>query len=381
MNFSSLSGLLLFLLCLNLAVENPAYGQSAGAKPIYVSGEGGYACFRIPAVLTTKSGSLLAFAEGRKGGCSDTGDIDLLLKRSEDGGKSWSGLEVVWDDGQHTCGNPAPVLDEESGDIVLLTTWNRGEDKESEIIAQTSTDTRRVFVLRSTDEGQSWSKPKEITTDVKKENWTWYATGPGSGIQLTEGAYVGRLMVACDHIEAKTKKYYSHVIYSDDGGKSWQLGGNTPRDQVNECEVVQLNDGRLMLNMRNYDRDQHARQLAYSEDGGMQWENMRHAPELIEPICQGAMLRYDTAGETYILFSNPASKEQRVNMTLKMSKDEGKTWMELRQLFAGPSAYSDLARVGAHHVGILYERGEERAYEGIFWDTIDMKEVLPSGSD
>lgn len=377
MKFSYLSGLVLFLLSLFLFSENSAYGRLTEAIPIYISGEEGYACFRIPAILTTKSGTLLAFAEGRKGGCSDTGDIDLLLKRSEDGGKSWSSLAVVWDDGQNTCGNPAPVLDEESGNVLLLATWNRGDDKESEIIAQTSTDTRRVFVLRSSNDGQSWSRPKEITTVVKKENWTWYATGPGSGIQLSKGPYAGRLMVACDHIEAETKKYYSHVIYSDDGGENWQLGGSTPQDQVNECEVVQLKDGRLMLNMRNYDRDQHARQLAYSEDGGMHWQNMRHTPELIEPICQGAMLRYDKDDASYVLFSNPASKEQRVNMTLKGSKDGGETWRELKQLYAGPSAYSDLTKVGAHHIGILYERGEERAYEGISWETIDMEKVLP----
>lgn len=344
---------------------------------IFESGKEGYACYRIPAVISTNEGHILAFAEGRRNGCSDTGSIDLVMKRSEDGGQSWSPLQLVWSDEDNTCGNPAPIVEQESGDILLLATWNLGEDHESEIITQSSTDTRRVYLLRSADGGENWSQPEEITADVKQPDWTWYATGPGSGIQLQQGTYAGRLMVACDHIEAETKKYYSHVIYSDDQGESWQVGGITPRDQVNESEVVQLADGRLLLNMRNYDREQRTRQLAYSEDGGQSWTNMQHAPELIEPICQASMLRFDSEGDTFILFSNPASKEKRENMTLKASSDGGKSWQTLRQIHAGPAAYSDLVQLNERQIGILYEAGQESPYEGIAWEVIDVKERLP----
>src|SRR5690606_3877854 len=123
-------------------------------------------------------GTLLAFAEGRKGGCSDTGDIDLLLKRSFDGGKTWGKLQVVWDDGENTCGNPAPVVDRETGQIFLLATWNLGTDHEKEIIKGKSKDTRRVFVSASVDDGETWKPMKEITKRVKRKAWTWYATGP-----------------------------------------------------------------------------------------------------------------------------------------------------------------------------------------------------------
>ncbi|MCA9080940.1 MAG: exo-alpha-sialidase, partial [Planctomycetaceae bacterium] len=99
-------------------------------------------------------------------------------------------------------------------------------------------------------------------------DWTWYATGPGSGIQMEAGPHQGRLVIPCDHIQAQTKHYYSHVIYSDDHGASWRLGGSSPQHQVNECEVVELDDGRLLLNMRNYDRSHKARQVAFSNDGG-----------------------------------------------------------------------------------------------------------------
>ena len=120
-----------------------------------------YTCFRIPAIIKLQNGDLLAFAEGRKNGCSDTGDIDVVMKRSSDDGRSWSSLQVIWNDGDNTCGNPAPVIDSSSGHISLLTTWNLGTDRESQIIDQKSTGTRRVFLIRSKDLGNSWSKPKD----------------------------------------------------------------------------------------------------------------------------------------------------------------------------------------------------------------------------
>jgi sialidase-1 len=134
----------------------------------------------------TPKGTVLAICEGRKSSLSDAGDIDLLIKRSTDHGK----------------------------------TWNLGSDKEQAIIDQKGKDTRRIFLISSTDEGITWTKPLEITTRVKKPNWTWYATGPGSGIQLENGPHKGRLVIPCDHIEAETTHYYSHVIFSDDHGKT-----------------------------------------------------------------------------------------------------------------------------------------------------------------
>ncbi|MCP4643959.1 MAG: exo-alpha-sialidase, partial [bacterium] len=205
---------------------------------VYKSGEDGYDTYRIPALLVTKAGTLLAFCEGRKGSSSDTGDIDMLVKRSEDLGETWSAQEVIWDDGANVCGNPCPVVDQETGIIWLLMTWNLGSDHERQIIAQESEDTRRVFVTCSEDDGKTWAKPEEATESTKQDNWTWYATGPCTGIQLERGPHKGRLVIPCDHIEAETKKYFSHVIYSDDHGVTWQLGGRTPTDQVNECQVV-----------------------------------------------------------------------------------------------------------------------------------------------
>ena len=343
---------------------------------IFEGGKEGYQCFRIPAVVTTSNGILLAFAEGRKNGCSDTGSIDLVMKRSTDGGKTWGKLEVLWHDEGNTCGNPSPVVDSATGNVFLLATWNLGTDHESDIIAQKSEDTRRVFLLKSNNDGKSWGKPKEITTDVKLPNWTWYATGPGSGIQILGGKYKGRLVIACDHIEAVTKKYYSHTIFSDDHGSTWKLGGSTPQDQVNECEVVELSDHSLMLNMRNYDRNMSSRQLAYSDDGGESWKDMHHHESLIEPICQASALRLDLEGQVYVLFANPADTKSRVNMTMRVSSDDGKSWPMVKQIFPGPSAYSDLTAMDGKNIGILYEGGHESAYEGIIWETVGIKELL-----
>lgn len=173
----------------NLVAPTPPFGT-----PVYTSGQNGYFGYRIPAITVTIKGTTLAFCEGRKHSFGDAGDIDLLVRRSTDHGKTWSPQQIVWDDGGHTCGNPCVVVDRQTGSIWLLTTWNRGDDHEGKIIARTSKDTRRVFFTHSTDDGVTWTRPVEITADVKKKNWTWYATGPGSGIQLERRPHQGRLV-------------------------------------------------------------------------------------------------------------------------------------------------------------------------------------------
>lgn len=334
---------------------------------VFAQGEEGYHTFRIPSLVVTASGSLLALSEGRRHGSGDTGNIDLVSRRSEDGGKTWSALQTIWDDGPNTCGNPCPVIDTATGHILLLMTWNRGEDHESAIIAQKSKDTRRIFVSRSTDHGLTWSAPREITRDVKAPDWTWYATGPGAGIQIQRGPKAGRLVIPCDHIEAGSRRYYSHVITSDDHGETWRLGGSTPNDQVNECEVVELEDGRLRLNMRNYNPASSTRQTALSADGGETWTDQKHDPALVEPICQASIRRHSWTQDGRpgaILFSNPASRK-RERMTVRASFDDGETWPASRLLEAGPSAYSCLAILPGGIVGLLYETGEKSPYEGI----------------
>ena len=362
-----ISFLLFFIVC------NTSFSQDLDY--VFKSGSEGYNCFRIPTIIKAKNGTILAFAEGRKKSCSDTGDVDLVYKKSFDNGKTWSALKVIWDDGGNTCGNPSPVLDKESGRISLLSTWNRGEDKEWQIINETSIDTRHVFLFHSNDNGNTWSEPDEITKDVKLDDWTWYATGPVNGIQLKKGQNKGRLIIPCDHIEAGTKHYYSHIIYSDDGGLNWSLGGSTPQHQVNECTVIEFKNGDLLLNMRNY-TDDRLRKLSISKDQGISWGDIYSDSSLIEPICQASMINIRRPLKKEIIaFSNPNSKTKREKMTIKFSFNNTETWAKSKLIHDGPSAYSNLIQISNSEIGCLFEGGQKSAYEGIAFKKINIKNL------
>ena len=327
----------------------------------------GYSCFRIPAIVKTKSGVLLAFAEARKNNCGDAGDIDLVVKRSADNGKTWSESIMVWNDGSNTCGNPVPVIDESNGRVVLLMTWNLGEDNLGAINAGTSKDTRRVFVTSSDDEGKTWAAAKEITKDVKKPGWAWYGTGPCHGIQLKQGKYAGRLVIPCDYMSLKTadspSRDSAHIIYSDDHGVTWKLGGIAGRDHAAESSVAELSNGQLMLNIRNSSGG--ARLVANSADGGITWQEVRVDYSLVDPVCQGSVLSYNKS----LFFSNPSSTK-RENMTIKMSTDDGGTWPKSYRVYSGPAAYSDIVMTSDTHIGIFYEAGYNKPYEGIVFSII-----------
>jgi len=326
---------------------------------VFVAGQDGYHTYRIPSALTTPKGTVLAFCEGRKSGQHDSGDIDLVLRRSTDGGATWGPLQVLWDDGANTCGNPCPVLDRETGAIWMLMTHNLGRDPESKIIDRTAEGTRTVLVSRSEDDGVTWSKPADLTKDVKRPEWTWVATGPGMGIQTRKG----RLVIPCDYVEAETKKGGSHVMISDDHGKTWTLGC-TISGGTNECQVVERSDGSLLMNLRNYKTPSRERAISVSADGGATWSTLSHDAALVEPICQGSI--YRMPGEpSRILFSNPADPKSRVRMTVRLSRDEGATWSTVKEFGEGPAAYSCLTSLAGGAAGCLYETGVKSAYERI----------------
>jgi len=208
-----------------------------------------------------------------------------------------------------------------------------------------------VFITSSNDDGLTWSKPLDITASTKLPEWTWYATGPGVGIQLKSG----RLLIPCDHRVLGSSKYRSHVIVSDDHGKNWKLGGVVGED-VNECQAVELGDGSVMINMRSYQGDR-CRAVSISKDAGESWSKIVDDSTLIEPNCQGSLVRFggDATHKPFVLFCNPASQEKRENLTLRISHDEGRTWPISELIYHGSSAYSCLA-VMDDSVGCLYER-------------------------
>ena len=366
-----------FLLLGGACSETPT-PAAPDQKPLFVSGRDGYHTYRIPALLTTGKGTLLAFCEGRKDSRSDHGDIDLLIRRSTDGGETWSRQQVVWDDGGNTCGNPCPVVDQETGTIWLLLTHNPGDEGLRAILQPGARGTRTVWVTSSEDDGQTWAPPREITATTKKPDWDWYATGPGVGIQLRHGPHKGRLVIPCDYSYPPSSPdeavpsygepapaFGSHVIYSDDHGKSWHLGGNI-QPHGDECQVAELTDGRILLNFRSY-FGRNLRGRSWSSDGGMTWSEPQDDPQLTEPVCQASLLRYGwpgTGGRSRLLFSNPAATE-RVRMTVRLSYDEGESWPVSRLLHEGPSAYSSLAVLPDGAIACLYERGDESAYETI----------------
>ena len=336
--------------------------QELHQDPLFVSGEDGYHTYRIPALAVSNQGTLLAFCEGRKHGRGDAGEIDIVLKRSTDGGRTWGEMQLVVSEDNMTCGNPCPVVDRNTGTLWLPFCKNLADGDEN-LITQGKAP-RTVWITHSQDDGATWSEPVEITDTVKEPAWTWYATGPGHGIQLDSG----RLLIPCDHMvgvhfDRRRDPYHSHVIYSDDGGASWRIGGIVD-EGTNECAVVQTADGAVYINCRNY-RNGKRRAIAWSEDGGETFIRFGWDSTLVEPICQASLVRLTDArhhDQNRILFANPAS-EARERLTVRMSTDEGHTWPVAKLLYAGPSAYSDLAVTGDGTVCCLYERGEAHAYE------------------
>lgn len=340
-----------------LAICNlPAYAADLIETDVFTAGAEGYHTYRIPALVTTKGGTLLAICEGRKTGRGDHGDVDLVQKRSTDGGQTWGPLELIHEEGgtaKVTIGNPCPVVDQDTG--VIWLPFNREND--------------RVFMLSSSDDGRSWTKPRDITTDVKKTDWNWYATGPGNGIQLKSGKYKGRLVIPCDHRVNGNKDDKanwdkagrSHVIYSDDHGQTWKLGGSTDFG-MNECAVVELAEGTLMLNSRSY-RGKACRGISLSQDGGATWKPTYDDPALVESVCQASLIRYSwpasaNANKGLLIFSNPAVPKGRNHVTVRASEDDGKSWPHSRLICEGSSAYSTLAVLPSGEIGLLYERDD-----------------------
>src|SRR5262245_34278117 len=228
----------------------PALSTAEVARvTVFKSGEDGYKSYRIPAIVRAANGELLAFAEGRKNGGGDAGDIDIFLKRSKDLGKTWGAMQLVQDEfsdptADVTIGNPTPV-------VYLLEPTHPGR-----IWLPFTRNNRRVFVTHSDDNGLSWSDRRDITETAKNSNWGWYATGPCHGIQLTRGKNAGTLIIPSDHRPAEGDGWGGHILYSSDHGVTWKVGGVDTRTAAspihpNENVAVELVGGRIYFNARD----------------------------------------------------------------------------------------------------------------------------------
>jgi len=332
-------------------------GHALEKQTLWTSGADGYHTYRIPALLVTAKGSVLAFCEGRKNGPRDHGDIDLLVKRSTDNGKTWSEHSIVHEEGgtaEITIGNPCPVVDTATGTIWLPFTR----------------DNKAVYVTSSKDDGLTWSEPRDLSAATMKPDWNWVATGPGIGIQLQLGPHAGRLLIPCDHRIDRGEKvrdpdrseWNSHMMFSDDGGETWRIGAPIQAGG-NECQVVELADGTLLVNTRMQGGFQGWRGVATSTDGGGTWTPIVHDQNLPCPKCQGSLVRLRDGS---LLFSNPDPREKpgsRIDLTIRLSHDEGKSWPFAKRLHSGPSAYSSLAELPDGTLLCLYEGGAENFRE------------------
>ncbi|OEJ23722.1 hypothetical protein AS594_03745 [Streptomyces agglomeratus] len=339
----------------------------------YTSGEYGYTTFRIPAALQVPGGALLAFAEGRRDSAADDGDIDLVLRRSFDGGCTWQPLQLVADAGKDTVGNPVPVVDPRSGDIVLVTCRTIGGATKRQVTSgKVAASVRRVYVQRSADGGATWSPQRDITDAVKPPDWRWYAVGPGHGAALRQGPHRGRLLVPANHSAGKTGRSGAHSLYSDDGGHTWRIGyvsrsAGGPL-ALNESTLTELPDGTVYINARDHDRTADGtRADAYSADGGLTLSvPFRPQPHLTGPTVQGSVLHVlGPPWRSPLLYSGPSDPDRRLRMQVRTSDDGGRSWRPVLSVSQDPAGYSDLVQTGVGRVGLLYETGPRSSHHTI----------------
>ena len=312
---------------------------------LFEGGEDGYRVFRIPSLLELPGGALLAFAEGRQS-LQDDGNIDLVMRRSDDGGATWSQLAVVVDLGDDTAGNPAPFVDPTDGRIWLPFCSNPGA----------AMNERQVWLTESDDGGASWAAPREITAAAKEPAWSWFATGPGRSIVTR----AGRFVVPTNHVEADGRSF-AGLLYSDDRGATWQRGGNTLVGS-DESQVAELSDGRLLMSSR-MGGEVFARAFSYSSDGGQTWSRSELRSDLPDPHCQGSLLMTPDG----LLLANPATTQPlpRNQLTLRRSLDDGANFVQSKRIDAGPSAYSALASLPDGTIALAWESGGFLPYDRI----------------
>ena len=354
------------VVCLFLAHTAARAGEPQFSD-VFRSGDDGYVSVRIPSVVVTKKGTALAFAEGRQK-ATDQAENDIVMKRSFDGGVTWSALQLLHDDGANSLNNPTALV-AESGRVFLMYQRIPAQLKEHSQETETGYEGEniyRTFLLISEDDGATWAKPREVTRGTKHPTGaTTVASGPGIGIQLTRGPHKGRLVMPFN--EGPYGQWNNYAALSDDEGVTWRCGENVPgaqigqRSQMNEVQMIELSDGSVRLDSRQF-AGAKVRKTAVSGDGGATWSAIVELPELRDPSCMAGLLRYsfdDGDGRGRLLHTGPDSTK-RDHGTVWLSLDDGATWPVKRELWPGGFAYSVPTRFADGTVGVLFEADDYR---------------------
>ena len=333
---------------------------------VFRAGVGGYHAYRIPTILSTSNGALLAFAEARRDSRGDPGqgDIDLVMSRSTDQGKTWSAMQVIDDPGEKwAASNPTPLLDRTNQRVWIF--FNRWEPGFGEEKSQPGTTNNQMWARSSDDNGLTWSSPRDLTRVSRDyDNWGGMFLGPGGAIQMKSGRLLLPAAMKADafSVQATVGSFTgslglmrAYVIYSDDHGQSWKRGTLVPA-LTNENQLVELADGKLLMDARQNNGDH--RWFITSTDGGQTWLRPRIGIA-VTPVATGI----ERFGKT-LLWSGPALAN-RQKLVIRVSEDEGQTWNRERVVYGGFAAYSDIEILADSTIGILWEQGSTEGYQSI----------------
>ena len=364
-------------------------------KIVRAAGQDGVDTYRIPGLVTTNAGTLVAVYDIRYNNSKDLQeDIDIGMSRSTDGGRTWEPMRVIMDMGEYGglpqnlngAGDPSILYDHTTNTLWVAALWMSGSAPDKMLWwasqpGMTPQETGQFILVKSTDDGLTWSEPINITSQIKDPAWQLLLQGPGRGITLADGTLVFPAQFKADvgvkALDGGQYTCHSTVVYSRDGGVSWQIGTGA-KSNTTEAQVVQLSDGTLMLNMRD-DRNRadkgetNGRAVAVTADLGKSWAiHPSSNSALPEPNCMASLIAADvktgSAGKRVLFFSNPADKSSRIKMTVRMSADDGMTWPAANaiEIYAPQGyGYSCLTMVDEEHVGILYEGTKELYFQKI----------------
>ena len=348
---------------------------------VRAAGEDGVHTTRIPGLTTTNAGTLIAVYDNRYRGSRDLpGDIDVGMSRSTDGGRTWEPMRVIMDMGDDPkwkhdgIGDPAVLVDRETGRIWVAATWSHGDRSwHGSGPGLTPEQTGQLMLAHSDDDGRTWSKPRNITEQVKDPKWRFVLQGPGRGITMHDGTLVFAAQYRSAPDGPHRGKPFSTILWSQDHGESWHIGTGVKVDTT-EAQVVELDDGVLMINCR--DNRGGSRSVYTTTDLGRNWQvHPSSRSALVEPVCMGSLLRVDhDAWGRLLLFSNPATDEGRFDLSIQVSRDDGRTWpLGLRTLYDQRKGYgySCLTRIDREHVGVLYEGVRE-----LYFVRFSLRELL-----